>query len=226
MDRFARITQAWAGRTVVCLGSGPSATEEVIAKLARAALPTIAVNDMYLVAPWATVCYFADTRWWDWHHNGKVSKAFPWAKFSEAQVREAFAAYAGQKVSIENTGAMISDANVFLMHNYGYEGLSDRPNGLHTGSNSGYQAINIAYLAGAKRIILAGYDLRFPGGRSHAHDGHRVAVGEDRYHQYARTYATMLPQLAKAGVEVVQTTLDSAVRCFPMRSLDEALACA
>lgn len=180
---------------------------------------------MYLVAPWATVCYFADTRWWDWHHNGRVVKVFSWRRFEKTEVRDAFAAFAGQKVSIENTGALIPDADVFLLHNYGWDGLSDKPNGLHTGSNSGYQAINIAYLAGAKRIILAGYDLRFPGGRSHAHNGHLIPVGEDRYHQYAKTYATMLPQLAKAGVEVIQTTLDSAVQCFTNRKLDEALAC-
>lgn len=181
---------------------------------------------MYLVAPWAAVNYFADTRWWDWHHYGKHAKVFQWRRFEAHEVRAAFAAFAGQQASIENTGALIPDADVFLLHNYGYDKLSDRANGLHTGSNSGYQAINLAYLAGAKRIILVGYDLRFVNGRSHAHDGHAVKETEARYIAYAKVYATMVPQLEAAGVEVIQTAKDSTVRCFPMASLEEALACA
>lgn len=223
MDRFARITRAWAGQTVACIGSGPSATLDALTALREAKLKTIAVNDMYLVAPWADVSYFADTRWWDWHHHGRFGKKFSWVEFAPAEVSERFRAFAGAKITIENSGALIPDADVFMLHNLGYEGLSEVPNGLHTGSNSGYQAINIAYLAGARRIVLVGYDLRFEKGRSHSHNGHPVDVGEERYHQYARNYSSMVPQLAKAGVEVINCSPKSKVTAFPIKTIEEAL---
>ena len=118
---------------------------------------------------------------------------------------------------------MVRDPAVFMLHNYGHEGLSEAPNGLQTGSNGGYQAVNIATLAGAARVLLVGYDMRFTGGRSHWHAGHPVKVAEDRYLQYARSYKTMLPQLARLGVEVVNCTPGSAVTCFRMSTLEKEI---
>jgi len=164
------------------------------------------VNDAYLLAPWADVCYFADARWWEWH-----------------ETRPEFMAFSGQKVTIENTGRMVRDPEVFMLHNDGYEGLSEKPNALRTGSNSGYQAVNIAVLAGAKKILLIGYDMRFPGGKSHWHDGHPIKVGEDRYKQYARTYKSMLAQLTQLGVDVVNCTAKSEISAFRFSTIEKEL---
>ena len=38
-------------------------------------------------------------------------------------------------------------------------GLSRTQGVIHQGKNSGYQALNLAYLLGAKRILLLGYDM-------------------------------------------------------------------
>lgn len=150
--------------------------------------------------------YFADTRWWVWHRG-----------------RREFIEFAGAKVTIENTGALIGDPEVFMLHNYDHEGLSERPNGLHTGSNGGYQAVNIAVLAGAKRILLLGYDMRFAGGRSHWHAGHPVKVDEGAYTKYARNFNTMLPVLKKRGVEVINCTPGSAITAFARGELEACL---
>ena len=121
----------------------------------------IVVNDAYLLAPWADILYFADWRWWrDFGHRKRAE----------------FKAFQGQKCTIENSGAMVDDPEIFMLHNSGHEGLSEKPNCLHTGSNGGYQAVNIATLAGAKRVVLLGYDMRFHGKRSHFHAGQRDCV--------------------------------------------------
>jgi hypothetical protein len=150
--------------------------------------------------------YFADARWWEWH-----------------RLRPEFQAFAGEKCTIENTGMLISDPAINMLHNYGNEALSDTPNGLNTGSNSGYQCINIAYLAGARRVLLLGYEMRFPGGKSHWHGGHPIKVPETHYTAYARKFETMLPQLKRRGVEVINCTPDSAIKCFPYQELSCAL---
>ena len=190
---------------------------------------TIAVNDQYLVAPWADILYFADTRWWEWHHAG-LEKKWPWVRFSAEQVRTAFARFAGQKVTIDGTGMMVPDPDVFMLHNDGvsgkHDGLTECPNALRTGSNGGYQAVNLAVLAGAKRVLLLGYDMRFPDGRSHSHNGHPSRHPETNYSQYAKHFATMLPDLVRLGVEVINCTPGSAIQCFPVAALESVLACA
>jgi hypothetical protein len=164
------------------------------------------VNDAHRLAPWADICYFADYRWWEWHHKDAD-----------------FAAFAGQKCTIQNSGGMVRDAEVFMLHNLGSDKLSETPNGLNTGSNGGYQAVNIATLAGAAKVLLIGYDMHFPAGRSHWHAGHPVKVPEDRYSQYARSYKTMLPQLAALGVEVVNCTPGSRIDAFRFSDLKTEL---
>ena len=180
------------------------------------------MNDLYLVAPWADILYFADARWWEWHHQG-LAKSWPWASFTAEQVRERFASFAGQKATIDGTGMMVPDPAVFMLHNHGREGLSEQPNGLHTGMNGGYQAINLAVLAGARRVLLAGYDMRFPGGRSHSHNGHPHSHPEANYSLYASKYSSMLPQLGRLGVEVVNCTPGSAITAFPRGDLASLL---
>ena len=205
IDRFAVIERAWEGQTVVCIGGGPSVTPSAVDSI-RGRARVIAINNAYILAPWAEMCYFADTRWWEWHQNQPVFKSF-----------------AGHKVTIENTGLLIKDEAVFMLHNLNNEQLSESPNGIHTGSNGGYQAVNIAVLSGAKRIILLGYDMRFPGGKSHWHGGHPVKNPADHYTMYAGKFATMLPQLKRLGVEVINATPGSAIKCFPFMDLNEAL---
>lgn len=129
--------------------------------------------------------------------------------------------FQGQKVTIENTGMLIGDPDIFMLHNFGYEGLSEIPNGVQTGCNGGYQVVNIATLAGAAKVLLLGYDMRFPGGKSHWHKGHPVKIPEDRYLQYASSFKTMLPQLKKMGVSVINCTPGSALKAFPFSTIEE-----
>lgn len=206
VDRFSVIEPVWAGETVACIGGGPSVTPEAVASL-RGRARVIAINNAYLLAPWAEMCYFADYRWWDWH-----------------RAKPEFKAFAGAKVTIMGTGMLVSDPDVHMLHNYGTEGLSEKPNGLHTGCNGGFQAINIAVLAGAKRIVLLGYDMHYPGGRSHWHAGHPTKVPEAHYTgNYARLFDTALPQARKLGVSIVNASPGSRLRSFPIVSLETAL---
>ncbi len=143
--------------------------------------------------------------------------------FTAEEQRKAFAGFQGQKVTVFKTGKMVSDPSVFMMHFESLPGLSEKPNTLHTGSNSGYQAINLAVLAGAKRILLLGYDMRFQGAKSHSHNGHPVKHSESAYTGYARNFASMVPQLQRLGVEVINCSPSSAIGCFPRMPLEQAL---
>lgn len=220
------ISRAWEGKTVVCIASGPSTTAQQIELVhgarTRDAVRAIVVNDMYLVAPWADVLYFADEKWWRWHTAG-LAKSWPWAKFSPEQVRGAFAGFAGQKVTIKHA-TMASDPKIFVLLNDGADGLSARQEAIRTGSNSGFQAMNIAALAGAKRILMLGYDMRFIGGRSHSHNGHSVKMNEAAYAGYAAKFSTLERPLERLGVEVLNCTPGSAIKTFRFSTIERELS--
>lgn len=224
----ARVQPAWQGRTVVCIASGPSLTESQLRAIeaARAAdaLRVIAINDQYLVAPWADACYFADARWWKRHEAG-FERRWDWARFSAKEVAAARAAFRGQWISITN-GDEIKRDDVYVLKNAGGDGLSLDPGGICTGSNSGYQAINVAVLAGAKRVLLVGYDMQYAGERTHSHDGHEHRQHVSVYHEFAVRFGTMAPALEQLGVAVLNCTPRSRITAFPHADLVEALACA
>ena len=152
--------------------------------------------------------YFADARWWAWHKD-----------------KPAFQAFAGDKVTIENTGALVDDPAVFMLHNYGTTGLSEKPNGLMTGQNSGHQAMNLAVLLGAKRILLLGFDMKAgERGQMHWFGDHPIPTQASSFSAMLHNFGKTLKPLAAAGVEVINCTPGSALACYPRRSLDEALA--
>lgn len=86
------------------------------------------------------------------------------------------------------------------------DGLSDDPRFLCTGGNSGYAAINLAYLKGAKIIHLIGYDMDGP---------------EDKYRQWIPRFRSMLPQLQAHGVQVLNHNINSRVNAFPFAPFKE-----
>lgn len=219
------VERAWEGRTVVCLASGPSVTQRQI-ELTRGHT-VLAINDNYLVAPWAEVLYFADHKWWVWHCTG-IEKKWPWVQFSAEEVKKAFAEFKGQKVTIKHQ-PMAEGPDIFALRNDGAEGLCFKPDGIRTGMNSGYQSLNLAILAGAKKILLLGYDFNFPGGRSHAHNGHKDEKGiehkmpESAYTNYAKQFASMMKDVRKLNVDIVNCNRDSALRQFRFGTLEEEL---
>jgi hypothetical protein len=187
----------------------------------------IAINDSYLVASWADVLYFADSEWHAWHSKG-IAK--PRLKLSAGQVSERFGRFAGAKCTIRNTGMNVKDPNVHMLRNahgdiHGW-GLSLDAHSLVTGRNSGFQALNLAVLAGGNPIILLGFDAREPDGpnwQSHFHGDHPRIEPIHVYEQYRRSFSSAEDALKEAGVRVLNCSPGSAINAFPRMSLAEAL---
>lgn len=121
-------------------------------------------------------------------------------------------------------------------------GLSTDPSIIHHGHGSGYSLVNLVFLMGAKRIILLGYDLKYP----RDYDGRARFIGTGRRHYWADRGGEYEPQLqhwpsvhvaegvhydlvrrygeiAKQGViEITNCTPNSAIECFPMMDIADA----
>jgi hypothetical protein len=206
------VPRLWPGSTVVCIASGPSLTREDV-DYARGKARVIAINANYKVAPWADVWYAADARFWRWVYSGKR----PPYEDGPAFLRE----YAGMKYCLTSGAA---DLKGIIVLRRGVEsGLSLNPAILNTGHNSGYQALNLAVLLGASRILLLGYDMqRGPKGEEHHHADH-PNKSRSNYDRFRKPFSSLVTPLADAGVEVINCTRRTALTCFPQMPITEAL---
>lgn len=202
-DGFARVNRAWEGRTVAIIAGGPSFKPEWMTRIATHDWRVIAVNNSYTIAPAAEVVFFADKRWYEVH-------------------KSALATHTGFKVTIDankrgSAGQTLLPEPVYTLRRGKDFGLSDRPDTLHTGSNGGYMALNFACLAGAKRVLLFGFDMKSTKQKTHWHKGHPWQHSLSVYKQL------MLPKFKSAaldceklGVVVENVSTDTALRVFPI----------
>lgn len=105
-------------------------------------------------------------------------------------------------------------------------GLSLRPGRIHTGLNSGYQVIGLAYMWGPpRRIVLLGYDMqRGPSGESHHHGDHEGGLPNlGTLDEWSRRMNELAFDLRVQGVEVVNCSRATALRCFDRAQLQDAL---
>lgn len=163
------------------------------------------MNNAYQVAPQAGICYFADARWYGWHKDV-----------------DAFKQFAGQKCTIDGTECE-HDSSLFIMRQGEPTGLSRDPARLATGGNGGYQAINLAALSGARRIVLLGFDMRYIGGKQNWHKGHPVKSPERWVNRWLPNFRGLAKELAKDKVDVVNATPESALDAFRKAPIAELL---
>jgi hypothetical protein len=203
-ELLSRVERSWDEQTVVCMATGPSLTLEQIVTVRASGAKVIVVNDAYTLAPFADVLYFADAKWHKWHKD-----------------RPEFRAFAGQKCSIF-LGVDLKLGGVHLLKQAAYMGLSTDPGEICTGSNSGYQAVNIAVLSGAKRIVLIGYDGRAKDGKQHFFGDH-PDKSHAPYEVTRGRFADLVAPTKKLGVKIMNATPGSWIECFPMVNLAESL---
>lgn len=95
---------------------------------------------------------------------------------------------------------------------------------LHYGQNSGYQAINLAYLLGATRIILLGYDMQKTGGKDHWFGSHPQGLINGNYSDFVHNFTQLAEDLRAEGVEVINCSRETALTQFKRADLCAALS--
>lgn len=185
--------------TIVCVASGASLTQSDVDRC-RGKARVLVVNDNYRLAPWADWIYACDGIWWDYHVDA-VHASFA----GECWTRDARAAGQYGLRWIESAPSA---------------GLSRDPKLIHEGCNSGYQAINLAYHFGARRIVLLGYDM----GGTHWFGDHPQQIRRrSDYAACLAAFPALADDLADAGVKVVNCTRKTALDAFPRATIDEVL---
>lgn len=194
--------------TVICIATGPSLTQSQV-DVARGKGRLFICNNAFLLAPDAELLYACNGEWWD----------FYWP-----EVR----ALPAEKWTVNADAARRYGVN--WIDEVNQPGLSTNPRVIHHGHGSGYSLVSMAYRAGAKRIVLLGYDCKY----APNYDGYAKEVGSGPRHFFGEYSASMQhwPKLEVKGgvhvgmvelyrsiarqglVEVLNATPGSAIDCF------------
>ena len=204
MVTYATVPRIWDGQTAVCIASGPSlCVQDVEACRGRARV--VAVKDGIRLAPFADCLYCCGSdqgRWWQCH--GERLKTFT-----------------GLRYTLDTKAARWAQ----VLKQGPETGLSTDPTMLCTGKNSGYQSVGLAFLLGARRILLLGFDLQL------AKDGTEYFFGTHPYNKpaspfdrFLALFESMVEPLRLHGVEVINCSRVTALNVFPQMSIQEALA--
>lgn len=190
----------------VLVASGPSLTQSDCALIRNARhankCRVLVVNDNWRRVPNYDVLYACDHEWWDRYY-----KDLP--KGGRLCTQDGIAAerYALEHWPSENM-----------------PGLCTVPGKLHQGSNSGYQALNLAYHLGAERIALIGYDMQLTDGHLHWFGTHPQGMrNPSSIKSWAKHFVALSKDLAREGVDVTNCTRQTALTCFNRMSIEQWL---
>ena len=191
----------WAGETVAIIAGGWSVTKADVAYVAASGCKTIVINrswELLRTADWLHGC---DGEFWKEH--GPCATRFP-----------------GIRTTCDPSSARNGIRWLRPTHEGGYD---RRPGHIATGKNSGFQAIHCAVQAGAQAIVLLGYDQKIhpTKGKTHWHEG--WGNRSPNFTQHKPLFATILPELRKRNIDVVNCSAQSALTCFPIEELRYAL---
>jgi hypothetical protein len=111
----------------------------------------------------------------------------------------------------------VTGARPILSH----EGIGFMP--FNCGQTSLFAAISYALAAGEKRLALIGCDMRVVGNRVHYFGDHPSGLRQTTdYGQFLPDFDRAAKQLP-AGVEILNCTEGSALRCFPFAKLEDVI---
>ncbi len=170
----------------------------------------VVINDSWRLAPWADALYACDGPWWRAH-----AEALAFGGLKITQDCEAASAYGLHLVHVDPA------ARAFLL---------DKPGVLGGGENGGFQAINFALQAGARRIGLVGFDMTLALG-VHWHGPHGRGLNNpdaDLVERWRATLDAQAEPLGEIGATVLNLSPASALTAFRKASLEDVLwpACA
>lgn len=187
----------WRGRTVACIASGPSLTQEDCELVHEAGLPTIVVNTSFRLAPWADMLYAMDANWWHEYHR---------------EVREKFAGPLWGYARVPHAYGVTSTMGKIYPTGYG---------------NSGSYAISLAVITKPMRVLLLGYDCQFTDGRKHWHADHAEKLGNAASIKRWPYQFSLVSKYAEShGVKVINCSRATALGYFDRMNLEDAIAIA
>lgn len=175
------------------------------------------MNNVHQIVQDLSLLFATNLGWWDYYWNRQDGpKDHPCEKWTNSE--DAASKYKLKYISSRDA-----------------RGLSKSKQGIHHGHSSGFCLLNLAYLNGAERIVLLGYDMKY----SPDYDGYNKRIGSSPRHYFGEypkelshwpkvhvkqgVHVELIEQYESVArqqlVEIVNCTPDSSVKCFPMKEI-------
>lgn len=156
----------------------------------------------------ADILYACDGKWWR-HHGDTVKAEFSgecWTTLPDQDPGD-------HKPAIDKYNLN------YVTGRSSEKGLSPIEGRITYGGNSGHQAIHLARNFGAARILLLGYDYGY-GGHWFGDHPQSLTTTHD-YNLWLSEIRQLADDLAAEGVEVINCSRRTAIKCFPRKSIAE-----
>lgn len=102
-----------------------------------------------------------------------------------------------------------------------HKGLTKTNGVICFGGNSGHQAINLAYLFGAKTIILLGYDMKI-GEKTHWFGDHPKGLQvPSPFGSFIDNMNLLAKDAQKVGLKIINASRETALTCFERSTMDD-----
>lgn len=173
---------------------------------------TIVVNRTWELLPSADVLYAADHQFYATYIAG-IRPHFKGELWTQDK------GWIGRK----RWGDVARDWGLHVVTSIGGAGLHPDPETVYQHGNSGAQAICLAVLFGARRIVLSGFDMQRTASQSHWHGDHVASLSNGNPTSFIRHFETLAPELVGAGVIVLNCSRSTALTCFLRAELAETL---
>lgn len=117
-----------------------------------------------------------------------------------------------------------AEAGLHVVASKGGTGLSFDSSFIIAGSNSGFQALNLAVLFGSKKILMLGIDCTIVNGNTHWFGDHPGKLNrKSPYPLFRQAFIEACPLLKESGIKVINCSSVSTIDCFPKMHVMEAL---
>jgi hypothetical protein len=217
----APLTRRYSG-TACVIGTGPSLTLGQIESARSKGFTLFGCNNVYQTVPDLAVLFATNAPWW-----------FHYLETDEKLRDGAFEKWTNNEESAEKYARY----GLRYIKSRDAPGLSQNPKRLHHGHSSGFCLLNLAYLMGAERIVLLGFDMKY----APDYDGRERTAGSTPRHYFGE-YPSLMRHWPKVSitngvlhglidvyrrvaeqnlVEIINCTPDSALDCFPRMNIDD-----
>ena len=204
----------WSGRRCFIIGGGPSLKGFDWSLLDGELV--IGINRAFEFYD-PSILFSIDTRFYNWLYKGEYGDAAI-TKFEASQ---------GVKVWADTGNLHYLDAgenDIHVIPKKGTDGLTSTiKDGVCTGKNSGYAAINLAVVLGCTEIYLLGFDMAGgeDGKQVWFHGGHPSVQPDNVYDDFRGRFDECSILLDKLGVKVYNLFPQSKLECFSKMLIED-----
>lgn len=213
---YDSLPRMYEGQTVFILGGGPSLKETNL-KLIKGR-PVVGCNDAFRLGSWVDWCVFGDKRWFLWQRNNGLHTYEELAKWEN---REQVVCCVPQLLDHK---ASYWPWLKILRRDEARFGLSVEPDTVCWNRGTGGTALNVAFLLGASRIVLIGFDMKMVDGKHNWHDLHQKRERSQIYQASMMPFLKPMSDAMKVtGLQIVNATPGSSMNLFPIMPLEVVL---